>query len=179
METNNQIIVYDDFAGCLLQVTFLDGQWWVTTPDEILQPLEKYFDNDKIAFCFLCHAGGKVDALGLAKVLGRVLENPFDDIDKEILQRMRQLKRLGIIEGWAGEKLTFEWKVFSNDKYPRRQGKYSLICDEVSHHLTMFNMDAFDDEAEAESWAKTYFDYLRTLKIKVNEMKSKELRIKS
>ena len=175
METNNQIIVYDDFAGCLLQVTFLDGQWWVTTPDEILQPLEKYFDNDKIAFCFLCHAGGKVDALGLAKVLGRVLENPFDDIDMEILQRMRQLKRLGITEGWAGEKLSFEWKVFSNDKYPRRQGKYSLICDEVSHHLTMFNMDAFDDEAEAESWAKTYFDYLRTLKIKVNEIKKPRL----
>lgn len=173
METNNQIIVYDDFAGCLLQVTFLDGQWWVTTPDEILQPLEKYFDNDKIAFCFLCHAGGKVDALGLAKVLGRVLENPFDDIDMEILQRLRQLKRLGITEGWAGEQLTFEWSVFSNENCPRRQGKYSLICEETSHHLSMFNMDAFDDEAEAESWAKTYFEFLRSQGITVNTKKIK------
>jgi hypothetical protein len=36
-------------------------------------------------------------------------------------------------------------------------------------------MDAFDDEAEAESWAKTYFDYLRTLKIKVIEIKKPRL----
>lgn len=172
METNNQIIVYDDFAGMPLQVTFLGNQWWVTSPDEILQPLKKYFDgDDKVAFCYLCNAGGKVDALGLAAVLGKALENPFDTIDVEILQRVRQLKRLGVTECWAGEKLTFEWNVFSNEKFPRRKGKYSLLCEEISHHLTMFNMDSFDDEAEAEEWAKTYFDFLRTQKIKVNEIK--------
>ena len=172
MERNNQIIVYDDFAGMPLQITFLGNQWWVTSPNEKVQPLHKYFDgDDSVAFCYLCDAGGKVDALGLAAVLGRALENPFDDIDEEMLQRLRQLKRLGLTEDWAGEELSFEWRVFSNEKYPRRKGKFSLLCEEIWHHLTMFNMDSFEDETEAESWANTYFDYLRTQKVKVYEMK--------
>ena len=69
---NFKAIVYDDFAAHPLKVTFLGNRWWVTTPGEPLQPLDKVFGDKTIGFCFLCEAGGRVGALALAKLLGEL-----------------------------------------------------------------------------------------------------------
>ena len=58
MEKNNQIIIYEDFAGYPYQASFYGNQWWVTTPGEILQPLPKLFGKENIDICFACYQGG-------------------------------------------------------------------------------------------------------------------------
>ena len=167
MERNNQIIVYEDFAGYPYQASFYGNQWWVTTPGEILQPLPKLFGKENIDICFACHQGGTVDVITLAKMLGRALEHPFDTIDVELNNRLKALKRLGVCGNWEKEVLWFEWKLLDNKDYPKRQGKYSIRCWFKYSHARVFDIDAFDDEKEAKSWAKFYFDFLRDVGIKV------------
>ena len=52
---NYQAVVYNDFDGTPLKVTFLGNRWWVTTPGERLLPLKEYFDDEHINFNFLCN----------------------------------------------------------------------------------------------------------------------------
>ena len=174
LNSNNQIIAYESFSGNVYQLSFFDYQWWVTTPGEILQPASRIFGTEDIEFLFACNAGGKVDAITLAKILGKALENPYSTIDDELALRVAQLKRLGITEGWQGEQLDFEWEVFSNEKSPRRQGKFSVRCQRVGIIFSVFDIDAFDVKSDAEHWAKTYFEFLRSQGITVNtkEVKS-------
>ena len=173
LNSNNQIIAYESFSGNVYQLSFFDYQWWVTTPGEILQPASRIFGTEDIEFLFACNAGGKVDAITLAKILGKALENPYSTIDDELALRVAQLKRLGITEGWQGEQLDFEWEVFSNEKSPRRQGKFSVRCQRVGIIFSVFDIDAFDVKADAEHWAKTYFEFLRSQGITVNTKKIK------
>lgn len=161
MERNNQIIVYEDFAGYPYQASFYGNQWWVTTPGEILQPLPKLFGKENIDICFACYQGGTVDAITLAKMLGRALEHPFDTIDVELPNRVIALKRLGVCGNWKDEALDFEWELLDNKDNSKRQGKFSIRCWFKYSHERVFDIDAFDDEKEAKSWAKTYFDFLR------------------
>ena len=173
MKSNNQIIVYESFSGNVYQLSFFDDQWWVTTPDEKLQPATDIFGMADIEFLFACNAGGKVDAITLAQILGKALENSFSPIDDELALRVAQLKRLGITEGWQGEQLDFEWELFDNDKGSKRVGKYSIICQRVGSSFSLFDIDAFDVKADAEHWAKTYFEFLRSQGITVNTKKIK------
>ena len=168
MDRNNQIIVYDNYAGRPLQVSFFGDHWWVTTPGEILQPLPKLFGKENINICFACYQGGTVDAITLAKMLGKALENPFDTIDVELPNRVIALKRLGVCGNWKDEALDFEWELLDNKDYPKREGKFSIRCWFQYSNEHVFDIDAFYDEEEAKSWAKTYFDFLRyNLGIKV------------
>lgn len=160
MEKNNQIIVYEDFAGTPYQASFYGNQWWVTMPGEKLQPLSKLFGKENIVVCFACRQGGTVDATTLAKMLGKALEHPFDTIDVELPNRVGALKRLGVSGNWKDEVLGFEWKLLDNKDYPKRQGKFSILCWFKYSHEYVFDIDNFDDEKEAKSWAKTYFDFL-------------------
>jgi hypothetical protein len=180
LNSNNQIIAYESFSGNVYQLSFFGDEWWVTTPDEKLQHATGLFGMADIEFLFVCNAGGKVDAITLAKILGKALENSFSPIDSALALRVAQLKRLGITEGWQGEQLDFEWELFSNDKGSKRQGKYSIRCQRVGSSLSLFDIDAFDVKADAEHWVKTYFKFLRSQGITVNtkEVKSKELRVK-
>jgi hypothetical protein len=173
LNSNNQIIAYESFSGNVYQLSFFGDEWWVTTPDEKLQHATGLFGMADIEFLFVCNAGGKVDAITLAKILGKALENPFSTIDDELALRVAQLKRLGITEGWQGEQLDFEWEVFSNEKSPRRQGKFSVRCQMVGIIFSVFDIDAFDVKSDAEHWAKTYFEFLRSQGITVNTKKIK------
>ena len=75
--SENQAVVYDDYAGFPYRVSFLGDCWWVTTPGEPLQPLSELLDDD-ISFNFLCGGDGKVGVLPLAMMLGKALTEPED-----------------------------------------------------------------------------------------------------
>ena len=174
MERSNQIIVYEDFSGWPYQVSFFGNQWWVTTPGEILQPLYELFGKEGIRVCFACNQGGKVDAVTLAKMLGRALENPFDTIDVDLPNRVEALERLGVSGGWKQKRLDLSWELIDNKDYPKRKGKYSIRCWFANSYEHVFDIDAFREKKEAEDWARTYFDFLRSLAIvvNINEVKS-------
>lgn len=159
-----QCIVYNDFSGAPLKVTNLDGRWWVTTPGERLQPLENYFEGEDIDFIYLTEAGGKVGALALAKMLGKALEEPEDEVEQVLRNRVRDLKRMGVELNVKDEPLVLELEVVSNEGKSRRQGNYTVTChlaDDICEWV--FNIDAFDSKKDAEEWARYLFDYMEEL----------------
>ena len=161
---NFQAIVYNDFSGSPLNVTNLDGRWWVTTPGERLQPLENYFEGEDIDFIYLTEAGGKVGALALAKMLGKALEEPEDEVEQVLRNRVRDLKRMGVELNVKDEPLVLELEVVSNEGKSRRQGNYTVTChlaDDICEWV--FNIDAFDSKKDAEEWARYLFDYMEEL----------------
>ena len=164
----NQAVVFDDFAGLPLQVTFLDGEWWITSPGFLLQPLKEFFDSDDVQYFYLCEPGGRVGALALAKMLGRALSHPEDTIDNVLPRRVQSLKRLGVTLDVKDETLTVELEVFSNKDYPHRQGKFSARCRLATDFCELlFDIDCFDKKADAEEWARVYFEYLESIGINI------------
>ena len=159
-------VIYDDFLAVPYSVTFIGGQWWVTTPNEKLQPLSDFTDSEDIDFSFLCEAGGTVGALALAKMLGVALENPEDKVDEVLRLRVESLKRLGVTLDVKDEPLTLELEIIPNPEGGFRHGKYSAVC-----HLhgnfseQLFDIDAFDCKENAEEWVGYYFDTLEKLGI--------------
>lgn len=165
-------VVYDNFAGSPIVVAFLGNRWWVVTPGEKVQPLEEYMNTEKISFCFLCEAGGKVGALALARMLGVALENPEVEVDEVLRQRVKSLERLGVTLGLKDEPLLLEMESFSNDGKPARHGKYSVICHLQGNYFErIFDIDAFDSKADAEEWAGYFFDTLESLGIEFKIVK--------
>lgn len=161
---NPRCVVYDDFGGAPLIVSYIGDRWWVTTPGEKLQPLEEYIDTDGFCFCYLCDYRGKVGALALAKMLGKALENPEDKVDESMLNRVESLKRLGVTLDVKDEPLLLELDTIANENYSIRQGNYSIICHLHGNYCeTLFDIDAFDTKREAEEWASYYFDTLENL----------------
>ena len=166
-------IVYNDFDGAPLKVTFLNDCWWVTTPCEKFQPLAEYFESNDISFSFLCEAGGKAGALALAKLLGKALENPEDEVGEVLRHRVESLKRLGVTLDVKDESLALEMKTFSNEGKPARQGKYSVACHLHGNYFEqLFDIDAFESEHYAEEWAGYFFDALKDLGLKFSVIKN-------
>lgn len=165
-------VVYDDFAGVPLVVTFLGGRWWVTTPGEKVQTLEDYFEGEDIDCRFLCEAGGRVGALALAKMLGKALENPEDYVDKILRQRVNSLKRLGVTLDVKDEPLVLELSIFTNFDKPARQGGYSAVCHlDGNCFVNIFDIDAFETRHDAEEWTGYYFELLEELGIEYKIVK--------
>ena len=154
-------VVYDDFSGFPLMVTFLGDRWWVTTPGEKLQPLEEFFEGEDISFNFLCEAGGTVGALALAKMLGKAAEEPEQAVEVVLRQRIETLRRLGVTLDVKDEQLCLELKTFSNEGTYRPKGKYSMWCNATGNCLeSIFDIDDFDSREEAEEWADRFFEFL-------------------
>ena len=165
-ERENEAIVYDDFAGFPVKVTFLDDRWWVTTPGEPLVPLDEYIDGEDVGYVFLCGPDGRVGALALAKLLGKALTNPEDKVDEVLRQRIKSLQRLGAKLDVKDEPLTVQLEVFAKKPNSHRQGKYSMWCHLAGNFCEMlFDIDSFETKKEAEKWAVIYFDLLEELGI--------------
>ena len=165
-QNKNQFVVFDNYAGSPLKITFIGGRWWVTTSGKRLQPLEKYAGAEDIGFCYLCKAGGKVGSLALAKMLGKALENPEDRVDEVLRQRVKSLKRLGVTLDVKDEPLLLEMDVIANEGSPVRSGKYSVICHLHGNYFeTIFDIDAFESKVDAEMWASYFFEVLEDIGI--------------
>ena len=164
---SKSIVVYDSFSGIPLRVTFLGNRWWVTSPREKLQPLEKYFDCEDISFCFLCEAGGTVGALALARMLGHALENPEDDVSDVMHWRVAELNRLGVSFDLWDEPLLLELDVLPNGQNSCLDGKFTVMCyAKGACNECLFNIDGFDLKADAEEWARFYFEFLEHIGIR-------------
>lgn len=161
-----QAVVYDNYAGCPLKISFIGNEWWLTTPGKPLQPLMEYAGTEDIGFCFLCETGGKVGSLAVAKMLGKALENPEDRADEVLRHRVRSLKRLGVTLDVKDEPLLLEMDVISNEDCPVRQGNYSVICHLHGNYFeTIFDIDAFESKLDAEEWASYFFEVLEDIGI--------------
>jgi len=162
----SQVIVFDDYAGCPLKISFIGNKWWVVTPGEKVQPLEEYIDAEDIGYCYLCEAGGKVGVLAVAKMLGKALENPEDKVDEVLRQRVKSLERLGVKLNVKDESLLLEMEIISNENRYARHGKYSVLCHLHGNYFEkIFDVDAFESKHDALEWTSYYFDALENIGI--------------
>ena len=155
-----------------MQVAFLGGEWWNITPGTKLEPLRRVDDETY----FLTSDNCEVDAIGLAMMLGKTVENPLDCIDDELPLRVRQLLQLDIFAVWHDEKLDFEWSVEQSKPSSYGEERWRLKCRETTFDVCVFECDDFEKAEYAERWAQLYFDTLVANGIDVTEKKVKELK---
>ena len=157
-------VVYDNFGGVPLIVSFIGDEWMVTTPGEKFQPLAEYIDYEGDGFCFLCEVGDKVGALALAKMLGKGLENPEECVDETFYHRLERLKRLGVTLDVKDESLQLKLDTIANAERSCRHGNYSILCYLDGNYCEMlFDIDAFETREDAEEWAGYYFAALKKI----------------
>lgn len=165
-----QAVVYDNCTGSPMLTTLLGGQWWVTSPGMQLQTVYDYLNECGVNIedvTFLCEAGGSVGALALARMLGRALENPEDDVRDVMHWRVAALNRLGATFDLLDEPLLLELEVIPNGPYSRREGKFTVTCyAKGACDECLFNIDGFDTKEDAEGRALYYFDFLEYIGIR-------------
>ena len=174
METNNRIIAYTQFSGIPFQLTFLGGEWWITTPGEPLKPVSRTLWDD---LHFLTTCGGSIAAIDLAKMLGCTVENPCNEVYGELCQRMNLLHRLDCTEGWKGQILNFEWSIEKKKKPSNGfENEYSLRCKETHYNMWMINQDGFEDEETAQDYLDSFLGVLIDEGIEFKDRKVKKIK---
>lgn len=162
-----QVIGYDNRMGIPMMTTLCGGQWWVTTPGMQVQPLYEYANDNNLSledFTYLSAPGGTVGALALAKMLGTAMDAPEDVLGTVLRNRVKILKRLGVVLDLKDEPLTLDLRVFSNEDMPHRCGKFSASCYLADDAFCkLFDVDAFSTKRDAEEWAFCYFEVLQDL----------------
>ena len=91
----------------------------------------------------------------IAKVLGKVMECPVDELGTDLAFAIRQMKRIGV--KWDKEPLELEFRVFENKELSRRKGKYSFwVEDKKDIFSILTDIDEFDDLHELFLWIRTF-----------------------
>lgn len=161
------VIGYEDRMGIPMMTTLCGGQWWVTSPGLKVQPLYEYANDNNLSledFTYLSAPGGKVGALPLAKMLGAAMDAPEDVLGTVLRNRVKSLKRLGVVIDVKDEPLTMDLRVFSNEGLHYRCGKFSASCYLADDAFCkLFDVDAFSTKRDAEEWAFCYFEFLQDL----------------
>jgi len=176
METNNQIIAFSDYSGIPMMLTFLDGEWWVTSPGMKVEPLRTLgFD-----VYFLCPRGGKVSALGIALMLGKVIEEPVFEVDEDLELRIRQLSRLDahLLDFTdVSQHLKFQWCITKHENKaednPKREVLWDLECFEETCKDRLILAEDFDNQKDAKGWLDFYFEALGKAGIQFTEKQIK------
>ena len=161
-----QILVYGKCGGYVTIATFLGNQWWVTNKDERLQPLYDDAPYSVHDYRYLCEVGELVQMRDLAGMMGAALEMPEGDIKevpegdiKEVLNnRLKELNMMGVKFVSSAQYLNLDVRVFSNQG-TKREGKFSVMCNDTDRDMPLFNIDAFDNAKDALNWAKVYVEF--------------------
>ena len=176
METNNQIIALSDYSGIPMMLTFLDGEWWVTSPGQKVAPLRVQGDE----VYFLCPRGGKVSALDIALMLGKVIEEPVIDVEEDLELRIRQLSRLDahfLDFTDVSQHLKFQWCITKSkgkaEDNPDKKALWDLECFEETCKDRLILAEDFDDEKTAIEWLDFYFEALAKAGIQFTEKQIK------
>jgi len=176
METNNQIIAFSNYSGVPMMLTFLDGEWWVTSPGQKVEPLRALGDDVH----YLCQRGGKVSALGIAQMLGKVIEEPVTEVDEDLELRIRQLKRLDanfLDFSDVSQHLEFKWCITPNEskaeEKPKREVLWNLLCFEETCKDRLILAEDFAYKKDAKGWLDFYFEALAKAGIQFTEKEIK------
>ena len=174
---------YDTFCGMVYRCVFagLDdcghAQWVSITPGEESKTLDDVATDEDLGntrFILIALEDEPAQPEIIAKVLGKVMECPFDELGADLTIAIRHMRRLGI--KWDKEPLELEFRVFENKGLSRRKGKYSFwVEDKKDLFSVLADIDEFDDLHDLFSWIRIFLHSLEvTAKIPV---KTKDLRI--
>ena len=163
----NKIIVYGKSSGVATIATFLGNQWWVTNKDERLEPLNSGEPYDQSDYRYLCEVGELVQTRDLAGMMAAALEMPEGDIKEVLNNRLKELNMMGVKFVSSAQYLNLDVRVFSNQG-TKREGKFSVMCNDTDRDMPLFNLDAFDNAKDALNWAKVYVEFFLKHGVKCN-----------
>ena len=174
---------YDTVCGMVYRCMFagLDeyghAQWVSITPGEESKTLDDVVADEDLGdtrFLLISLEDETASPEIIARVLGKVMEFPIDELGVDLTFAIRQMKQIGV--KWDKEPLELEFRVFENKGLSRRRGKYSFWVEnkkDICGILT--DIDEFDDLHELFVWIRTYLFALElTAKIPII---TKDLRI--
>ena len=162
----DKILVYGKSGGYAVVATFLGNQWWITSKDDKLEPL---FDNSPYAesdYRYLCEVGELIQMRDLAGMMGSALEMPEENIKVVLTNRLKDLNMMGVKFVSSAQYLNLDVRVFSNQG-TKREGKFSVMCNDTDRDMPLFNLDAFDNAKDALNWAKVFVEFFLKHGVKV------------
>ena len=129
---------------------------------------------------FLCQRGGKVSALGIALMLGKVIEEPVIDVEEDLELRIRQLSRLDahfLDFTDVSQHLKFQWCITKHENKaednPKREVLWDLECFEETCKDRLILAEDFAYKNDAKECLDFYFEALAKAGIQFTEKQIK------
>ena len=155
---------YDTLCGLVYRCMFagLDeyghAQWVSITPGEESKTIKDVVYDDDLGdtrFILIGLEDETVRPEIIAKVLGKVMECPIDELGADLAFAIRRMKQIGV--KWDKEPLELEFRVFENKGLSRRKGRYSFWVEDKKDICSILtDIDEFDDLHELFLWIRTY-----------------------
>ena len=155
---------YDTLCGLVYRCMFagLDeyghAQWVSITPGEESKTIKDVVYDDDLGDTRFILIGLESETTPpeiIAKVLGKVMECPIEDLKSDLGFAIRRMISYGL--KWDKEPLKLEFRVFENKDYSRRQGKYSFwVEDKKDVFNILADIDGFDDLHELFESIRSY-----------------------
>jgi hypothetical protein len=134
------------------------AQWVSITPGEESKTIKDVVYDDDLGdtrFILIGLEDETVRPEIIAKVLGKVMECPIEDLKSDLGFAIRRMISYGL--KWDKEPLKLEFRVFENKDYSRRQGKYSFwVEDKKDVFNILADIDGFDDLHELFESIRSY-----------------------
>jgi hypothetical protein len=91
----------------------------------------------------------------IAKMLGKVMECPIDELGTDLAFAIRHMKKMGV--KWDKEPMELMFRVFENRDLSQRKGKYSFWLENKKDICSILtDIDGFDDLNELFLWIRTF-----------------------
>ena len=135
------------------------AQWVSITPGEESKTLDDVVIDEDLGsstrFILICMEEELAQPEVIARVFGKVMECPLDEVGADLLSCIRRMKRFGI--RWDKEPLELEFKVFENDGLGKRQGKYTFwVEDKKDVWSILADVDDFNNLNEVFVWIRNF-----------------------
>ncbi len=156
---------YDTLCGMVYRCMFagLDdyghAKWVSITPGEESKTLDDVVIDEDLGsstrFILICMEEELAQPEVIARVFGKVMECPLDEVGADLLSCIRRMKRFGI--RWDKEPLELEFKVFENSGRGNRKGKYSFwVEDKKDVWSILADVDDFNNLNEVFVWIRNF-----------------------
>ena len=156
---------YDTLCGLVYRCMFagLDdyghAKWVSITPGEESKTLDDVVIDEDLGsstrFILICMEEELAQPEVIARVFGKVMECPLDEVGADLLSCIRRMKRFGI--RWDKEPLELEFKVFENDGLGKRRGKYTFwVEDKKDVWSILADVDDFNNLNEVFVWIRNF-----------------------
>ena len=155
---------YDTLCGMVYRCMFAGidelghAQWVSITPGEESKTLNDVVVDEDLGdtrFILIGLEGETAPPEIIAKMLGKVMECPIDELGTDLAFAIRNMKRMGV--KWDKEPMELMFRVFENKDLGQRKGKYSFWLENKKDICSILtDIDGFDDLNELFLWIRTF-----------------------
>ena len=155
---------YDTLCGMVYRCMFAGidelghAQWVSITPGEESKTLNDVVVDEDLGdtrFILIGLEGETTPPEIIAKMLGKVMECPIDELGTDLAFAIRHMKKMGV--KWDKEPMELMFRVFENKDLGQRKGKYSFWLENKKDICSILtDIDGFDDLNELFLWIRTF-----------------------